>query len=104
MATPYGVWRQWHAGGKIAMSKMAKKTKTVSNLETEDCRWPIGDPRDADFHFCGAERTSGRPYCDMHWRMSFVPSRPRYQTSHQDAKAQALAISGLPALTRRRAA
>ncbi len=61
------------------MAKRAKKPKTVDTLEKNDCRWPIGDPRHADFHFCGAQQAMGRPYCELHWRMAFQPSRPRHQ-------------------------
>jgi GcrA cell cycle regulator len=61
------------------MSKKANKLKTVETLERWDCRWPIGDPRHADFHFCGARRLVGRPYCDVHWRMSIQPARPRFE-------------------------
>jgi GcrA cell cycle regulator len=56
---------------------MAKKHKTIANLERDDCRWPIGDPREADFHFCGAKKLDGRPYCELHWRQSFQPPRSR---------------------------
>jgi GcrA cell cycle regulator len=61
------------------MAKKAKKPKTVANLEKNDCRWPIGDPRHADFHFCSAPQVPGRPYCDLHWRMAFQPPRSRYE-------------------------
>jgi GcrA cell cycle regulator len=72
---------------------MAKKLekKTIANLEKDECRWPIGDPRLADFHFCGEPRAMGRPYCALHWRMAFVPSKPRHQ-------------QGAPVLPTRRAA
>jgi GcrA cell cycle regulator len=56
---------------------MANKQKTVVTLESRDCRWPIGDPREAGFHFCGATALAGRPYCDQHWRMAFQPPRSR---------------------------
>jgi GcrA cell cycle regulator len=56
---------------------MAKKQKTVVTLERHDCRWPIGDPRQPEFHFCGARQLPGRPYCELHWRMAFQPSKPR---------------------------
>jgi hypothetical protein len=61
------------------MSKTPKKTKrkTVANIGRDECRWPIGDPRHADFHFCGAPQVPGRPYCELHWRMAFVPARAR---------------------------
>lgn len=51
---------------------MKKNTspKTVETLEPDDCRWPIGDPRRADFHFCGEKKASGRPYCQHHWDRS----------------------------------
>ncbi|NJO34354.1 MAG: hypothetical protein HC869_15720 [Rhodospirillales bacterium] len=56
---------------------MLKKRKTITTLERDDCRWPVGDPRSADFHFCGAKALAGRPYCELHWRMAFMPARPR---------------------------
>jgi GcrA cell cycle regulator len=61
------------------MTKKSKKLKTVETLESNDCRWPIGDPRHPEFHFCGAPRVSGRPYCAAHWQMAFQPARPRTQ-------------------------
>jgi GcrA cell cycle regulator len=54
-----------------------KKPKTVDTLERNDCRWPIGDPREADFHFCGELKLAGRPYCERHWNIAFQPPRPR---------------------------
>ena len=73
------------------MTKKTKKPKTVETLETNDCRWPIGDPRHADFHFCGAPKVPRGPYCELHWRMAFQPTRPRYQphTTTQSATAEA---------------
>jgi GcrA cell cycle regulator len=62
------------------MSKPKKtktRPKTVDTLERYDCRWPIGDPRHADFHFCGAPQLPGRPYCELHWRMAFQPMKSR---------------------------
>jgi GcrA cell cycle regulator len=56
---------------------MSPKRKTLAALEQNDCRWPIGDPKEADFHFCGAAKLGGRPYCDLHWRMAFQPPRSR---------------------------
>lgn len=48
--------------------------RTVETVEAHDCRWPIGDPQDADFHFCGAKKLEGLPYCECHARRAF--SRP----------------------------
>jgi len=68
------------------MSKPPRKAakharpKKLLDLKTSDCRWPIGEPRQEDFHFCGKPRLADRPFCEPHWRMAFQPSRPRLQT------------------------
>ena len=67
------------------MSKKVGKLKTLETLEAHECRWPIGDPRQEGFHFCGAPKTLGRPYCAHHWEMSFVPGRGRGQSSQVQA-------------------
>ena len=36
------------------------------------CKWPNGDPGDADFHFCGAPAADGRPYCPDHCAIAYV--------------------------------
>ncbi len=59
------------------MSNKPLKPKTMADLEANDCRWPIGDPRQSDFHFCGAQKMLGRPYCTHHWQMSYEPSKAR---------------------------
>lgn len=46
------------------------------DLREGQCRWPIGDPRDAGFHFCGHERRRG-PYCDHHMAAGTQPVRGR---------------------------
>jgi len=41
-------------------------TATVLTLTEESCRWPIGDPDQAEFGFCGRERAGRGPYCQGH--------------------------------------
>lgn len=36
------------------------------------CLWPIGDPGDADFHFCGESAVPGKPYCDTHCAKAYI--------------------------------
>ena len=64
---------------KISKPKKSSGPKRLLDLEKGDCRWPIGEPRHPDFHFCGAPQFVDRPYCELHWRMAFQPSRPRHQ-------------------------
>jgi GcrA cell cycle regulator len=45
---------------------------TVQTLTGLTCRWPEGDPKAADFHFCGRRKTRGEgPYCDHHLAIAF---------------------------------
>ena len=66
---------------KIGNPKKFTGRKKLLDLEKGDCRWPIGEPRLPDFHFCGAPQVADRPYCELHWRMAFQPSRPRHQST-----------------------
>jgi GcrA cell cycle regulator len=36
-----------------------------------ECRWPIGDPCDANFLFCGNDAVTGFSYCAGHARMAY---------------------------------
>ncbi len=51
--------------------------KSVLDLLENHCRWPIGDPQHADFHFCGHGKVPGTPYCEFHGRRAFQPPQPR---------------------------
>lgn len=45
---------------------------TVLTLIPAHCRWPIGDPQEPDFHFCGQKRERGS-YCAAHAAMAYQP-------------------------------
>jgi GcrA cell cycle regulator len=51
--------------------------KYIQTLTEISCRWPIGDPQHADFHFCGKSKVMGLPYCEFHARRAFQPPQPR---------------------------
>jgi GcrA cell cycle regulator len=51
--------------------------KTLQQLTEGMCRWPIGDPQLADFHFCGRNKVTGLPYCEAHARRAYQPPQPR---------------------------
>jgi GcrA cell cycle regulator len=38
----------------------------------QGCLWPIGDPGTPEFHFCGADREEGRPYCSEHVARAYI--------------------------------
>jgi hypothetical protein len=48
-------------------------TLTVADLTESSCRWPTGNPRDLKtFRYCGG-RAEGRPYCERHSRLAYLP-------------------------------
>ncbi len=49
---------------------------TIVTLRDSMCKWPIGDPADPKFAFCGRKATSG-PYCAEHARVAFQPAKKR---------------------------
>ena len=38
----------------------------VLSLQDRTCQWPIGDPREDTFKFCGKKALAGKPYCFDH--------------------------------------
>ena len=56
-----------------------KERKHLLQLEDSNCKWPIGDPHHADFHFCGRHRILALPYCEYHARKAFQPPQPRHR-------------------------
>jgi len=41
------------------------------------CRWPVGDPMEEGFHFCGRQKTFGVPYCEHHSAIAYNPAARR---------------------------
>lgn len=50
---------------------------TILNLTERMCKWPIGDPRDKDFHFCGKAAHGNLPYCAEHAAIAYQPPGKR---------------------------
>jgi GcrA cell cycle regulator len=47
--------------------------RSLIELTDQTCRWPVGDQRDHDFFFCGAQKLAGSPYCLCHTRRARRP-------------------------------
>jgi GcrA cell cycle regulator len=43
--------------------------------EHHGCLWPYDHPDNPNFHFCGAPKVPGKPYCSAHAAIAFI-SRP----------------------------
>ncbi|MBP5399158.1 MAG: hypothetical protein J6Y53_01915 [Alphaproteobacteria bacterium] len=63
-------------------SKFFLKQPTVSkdfngnamliDLDNHTCRWPLGDPKDDNFRFCGRKVRIGQTYCEEHSALAYV--------------------------------
>ena len=51
----------------------------IMDLTEHTCRWPIGDPTESGFHFCGRKSDEGVPYCAHHRRIAYQPAGDRRQ-------------------------
>lgn len=49
---------------------------TILTIRDSMCKWPIGDPADPAFAFCGRKADCG-PYCQDHAKVAFQPARKR---------------------------
>jgi GcrA cell cycle regulator len=67
------------ASAKIATLVDPGPTTTVVEqvcaLTAGACRWPLGDPRDRDFRFCG-DPVVEPPYCEHHRALAYLAPRP----------------------------
>lgn len=59
---------------------LKKGAITTIDLTSSTCRWPLGDPVEQDFHYCGQVSQADRPYCDKHDAMSRPVSQRKIRT------------------------
>lgn len=50
---------------------------SLLDLNDRICRWPMGHPGEADFHFCGVKVNPGFPYCVDHCGRAYQAQLPR---------------------------
>ncbi len=58
-----------------APQKIVEKVQLM-DLKLNTCRWPIGDPKDEDFCFCGKQTVTGKPYCMQHCQEAYLNMAP----------------------------
>jgi GcrA cell cycle regulator len=58
------------------IEKMARRLDLLQ-LTERTCKWPIGDPTEESFHFCGLPSAAGKPYCEHHVAVAFQPMSTR---------------------------
>jgi len=67
----------------------------VLTLRDSMCKFPIGDPNDADFAFCGRGVATG-PYCADHAQLAYQPSQAkRRRASEPDELRRMLRLAAM---------
>ncbi len=94
------------AGMSIAaMDEISEKDKNKKRIPLADlgagqCRWPLGDPRDKAFGFCGCKAQAGSVYCAEHAAIAYqIVSRGRTLNAEdlereEKARAEKIAMNG----------
>jgi GcrA cell cycle regulator len=50
---------------------------SIFQLTERTCKWPLGDPGQEDFHFCGHDSLENLPYCEYHAGVAYQAPDPR---------------------------
>lgn len=50
-------------------------TAAATRHDNTPCCWPIGEPSQPSFHFCGADPAAGKPYCPEHCDLAYRKPR-----------------------------
>lgn len=60
---------------RVTLAEIEKMAIRLDLLELTErtCKWPIGDPVEDGFHFCGLPSVDGKPYCQHHIAIAFQP-------------------------------
>lgn len=98
---PFSIKYEPHVDSGLSIGRPEKFTPTpetidvpheervgVADLTSEQCRWPIGDPGEPDFHFCNQEQIPGASYCEHHYRIAHesVEVRKRRKRKRKGAR------------------
>lgn len=65
------------SGRPSPIKKKPVRGATILNLTERMCKWPVGDPKHADFHFCGKPAHPGLPYCAEHAAVAYQPAQKK---------------------------
>lgn len=50
---------------------------SLLELKERHCRWPLGDPQEESFKFCGCNSLPGIPYCPEHAAIAYQGSKKK---------------------------
>lgn len=71
---------------EILLNDADRETVALIDLGARECRWPIGDPRDENFGFCGCPALAGLPYCLEHSKVAYQAATRNRIMKSEEAK------------------
>jgi len=69
-----------------AEAPLKAASNSLIDLGRACCAWPIGDPKDADFRFCGTPTDGRSPYCLAHREKAYSASEPRRERTAEERR------------------
>lgn len=63
---------------------------TLLSINDRMCKWPLGDPGQAGFHFCGRKGQTGVPYCAEHARVAYQATSPKRDKRDRERERERL--------------
>ena len=68
--------------------RIAGKPVSLMELTESICKWPIGNPGDQEFRFCGNPSDQGQPYCTDHMTMAYQPASSKRGRDREHRQTQ----------------
>jgi GcrA cell cycle regulator len=65
------VSEQVHREAPLPAPQKQASTRVASHVGSRTCSWPMGDPKQPGFHFCGEPAEAGKPYCGHHCHVAY---------------------------------
>jgi GcrA cell cycle regulator len=74
---PTGLHSGVHGEARTPAPTPAPQPERIVELSNQSCKWPIGHPNEAGFHFCAERAIVGKPYCQAHTAIAYVRTKPK---------------------------
>ena len=62
---------QANANEDNVVSMPSHQRAHILQLNEHRCKWPIGDPMQDDFYYCGNTKEAGKSYCEDHCKIAY---------------------------------
>jgi GcrA cell cycle regulator len=83
--------RRGRSEGANYQPRVFKSSNTATNASAQQCRWPMGDPLKAGFHFCERMSIPGMSYCYDHACLAYQGSKKKSPTAPKEEGVTATA-------------